>query len=744
MSSGKGILLLTLALGVICTKLTSADVIQTAASTEIRYGAHIDSSGWVNFVVYAPDATQVEVALFNRSDDQIPNQLVPMIPSGTDWKVRVKGVGVGVGTPYMYRASGPNSVLPPQTYGPMFNSNYMLNDPYAFMTQNVTASAFFNSDPLTDITNSVYAGGGKSIVFDHGTDSSAGHVRVAPEDLILYELHVQDYTSRLNGLRNKPGSYLALIERGLNAAGQTAGFDHLVELGVNAIELMPILEYDEETGDVPGRYNHWGYQPTNVFSPEARYTTNPGHQVEEVKQLVKAFHEQNIAVFLDVVYNHTGEEAGSVVGNKVRAKYYNFRGLANGTTYRASPDGTAYLNDSGAGNTINFLGDDQQYTKRWVRDSLNLWFGAYGIDGFRFDLAEILADGSPNAADWVDNDPRYSAAHLHAEPWNGHSWLAFMDSGGWDYTNNRWAKWAGGFRDNARLFSKSDLRNRSAFKQLIEGRSRREDGGDASSKPWRSVNYLAIHDGYTLRDCVWFQDPGNNCWNSNGDENLRRQREKLLLGLLFTAQGVPLLQQGDEFGFSKSRALSQADAANSYNYEAMDGNKSINKTNWLDWQLKAGNNGDTPNGPTYGKELFVWTKNLIALRKHWSHFRRKDFAEYVSDSQHGGVNVGPRNDGKYTYSWEGIDGQPIQIAVIWWGKAGEPDIMALYNEDWNQWSVTNLGDWSNGDWRLLASSWETDGRDFCPLSTWQHDCPTVGQSLMLPGRAMAILISTND
>ena len=143
----------------------------------------------------------------------------------------------------------------------------------------------------------------------------------------------------------------------------------------------------------------------------------------------------------------------------------------------------------------------------WSRTRSPFGYGAYGVDGFRFDLARVLADGSTNAAAWVDLDPRFGPAHLHAEPWDlGGQWWDFMDSAGWDFSNNRWVKWVGKYRDDARQFSESDLRNPSLLKRLIEGRGAvPNSGAPASSKPWRSINFVAIHDGYTLRDCMALQ-----------------------------------------------------------------------------------------------------------------------------------------------------------------------------------------------------------------------------------------------
>jgi pullulanase/glycogen debranching enzyme len=235
----------------------------------------------------------------------------------------------------------------------------------------------------------------------------------------------------------------------------------------------------------------------------------------------------------------------------------------------------------------------------------------------------------------------------------------------------------------------------------------------------------------------------HNCWDSQGDENLRRERSKLLMGVLLTSQGVPLILQGDEFGQTKSGATSQAEAHNTYNYESTAGDTTINHVNWIDWQLKDGDTSASPNAPAYGRELSNWTKELIALRRQWSHFRRADFPEYIQGAP--SDDGGSRNDGRLTYAWEGpAEGMPTQLAAVWWGKAGEPDLMVIYNEHWEPFSVSNLADWSKGNWKVLARSWLGDGEDSCSLRDWQAKCPDAGSRLEVKGRSMAILISDNN
>ncbi len=718
--------------------------IEIAGSAADDLGAHLEAQGWVRFGVHAPGADRVELLVYDDPAATEPEEVVAMRRDGADWRINIRGGSVGPGLLYMFRADGPNELSREDLHGRFFNLRHVFGDPYATLTQNVSQSRVFTGTPFVDADVPFYAGGGKSIVHDPAGDPVPGHVEVEPEDLIVYELHVQDYTARLQSLApGLRGTYLGLAEPGLTTpGGLAAGLDHLVDLGVTAVELMPVMEYDEETGNAPGRLNHWGYMTTNFFSPEARYASAEGQQVLELKTLIRALHDRGIAVFMDVVYNHTAEGQPWIQDGRVALKCYGLTCSALEETFRPTGDGLHFRNDTGTGNDIDFSGGER-WTKRLVRDSLAYWYSANGIDGFRFDLARILADGSADAADWVDNDPRFAGAHLHAEPWdNGGVWWDFMDNYGWSAANNRWAKWSGGFRDNVRRFSASALRDPEVLKRLIEGRGH-SDGSAVSTRPWRSVNIIAVHDGYTLRDCTWFNDAGgsHNCWDSEGDEDLRLRREKLMMGTLLTSLGVPLILQGDEFGRSKSGAAGQPEAHNTYNYESTTGDASIDHVSWIDWGLKDGtpDREAAPGAPDYGPELFAWTRDLIALRKAWSHFRRGDFPSYVVGRPDDSAGA---NDGGYTYSWEGPPaGEPSQLAVIWWGIPGEPDLMVVYNESWEALAVDNLADWSRGDWRVIARS--DLHADTCPVDAWQT-CPAAGDRIEIAGRSMAVLASTND
>ncbi len=648
----------------------------------------------------------------------------------------------------MYRAQGPQDISADDQFGRMFNEHYAARRPVRLQNpERRVLRSCSTSTPFTDIKVPIYAGGGKSLVYDHAADAFPGHVRIEPEDLIVYELHVQDYTARLEALEpGLRGTYLGLAQSGLTTpGGLAAGIDHLVELGVTAVELMPVMEYDEETGNVAGRLNHWGYMTTNFFAPEARYAAVEGEQVIELKQLVKAFHDRGIAVFLDVVYNHTGEQ-----GPWVRA------GAAGRQVLQPHVHGAPPGLSRHPGRAVLL----QQHRHRQRRELHGRRRPLHQAAGrpTRSASGTTLTASTASASTWRGSSPTAPTAPPTGSttmrispprtcmPSRG-TWAA---SGGTSWTISAGAtptiagRSGSGSTATACGASRSPgLRDRSAFKRLIEGYGLTDDGSPASTRPWRSVNFIAVHDGYTLRDCTFFNDAGgsHNCWDSGGDENLRRERSKLLLGVLLTSQGVPLILQGDEFGRTKSGARSQADAHNTYNYKSATGDPAINHVNWIDWRLKDGDAGGSPNAPAYGQELFDWTRGLIALRKQWSHFRRADFA----DVRHGRARTGAANDGRFTYAWEGpAEGEPSQLAVIWWGKAGEPDLMVVYNEHWEPFTRDQSR-------RLVAGQLAGPGpvvvrRRGGPLrpSGLGDSCPDAGGAIEVKGRSMAILISDND
>ena len=418
---------------------------------------------------------------------------------------------------------------------------------------------------------------------------------------------------------------------------------------------------------------------------------------------------------MDVVYNHTAEGDWTQDG-RLAFKCYDFCDDVP-RVYRDTGNGW-FANDSGTGNDVDFSGGGR-FTKS-VPDSLSYGTAPTGS----------TASGSTWHACWPttprtpprgSTTPARSAAHLHAEPWDmgGHGSISWTTPATTP-TTTAGRSGSAGIRDD-RGFSKSTLRT-PRLKRHLEGRGLQRRKGPASSRPWRSVNILAVHDGYTLRDTVFFNDSGgsHNCWDSGGDENLRREREKLLLGVLLTSQGVPLILQGGrvrpdpvrgpltgrrpqhvQLRIDLGRRADQQRELDRLEAEGRRQQRIAERP-----QVRQGTVRLDPR-PDRGAET---VESLPAVR----------LPRLCADAANGGKDAGSANDGRFTYAWEGPpDGSPTQLAVIWWGKPGEPDLMIIYNEASTPFTVENLGNWSQGDWKVLARSWADDAHDFADLEQWE-------------------------
>jgi glycogen operon protein len=419
---------------------------------------------------------------------------------------------------------------------------------------------------------------------------------------------VRGFTRDSTSDTSAPGSYKAMQEK----------IPYLKKLGVTAVELLPIHEFNPheniktnpETGEP--LTNFWGYSTVSFFSPAAWFASDGDGRtaVREFKDLVKALHREGLEVILDVVYNHTAE--GNEYGPTV-----SFRGLDNAVYYMLD-HGRHYLNYSGCGNTLNC---NHPLVRRMILDSLGYWVVEYHVDGFRFDLAAIL--GRAPGGEWIPSysvlndialDPLLSQTKIIAEGW---------DAGGLfkvgDFPSG-WAEWNSHFRDDARAFVKSDPGTLAPCATRIAGSS---DLFEASGRsPWHGINFITAHDGFTLADLVSYNQKHNwtnaednrdgNSWNlswNGGVEGAtrnpditahRRKQCRNLLALLFLSQGTPMLQAGDECGFSKW--------GNNNTYCHDD------RLNWLDWSLVEKN-----------RDLWEYTQFLIHFRAEHPGLRRQSF-----------------------------------------------------------------------------------------------------------------------
>jgi isoamylase/glycogen operon protein len=439
------------------------------------------------------------------------------------------------------------------------------------------------------------------------------------QNLIIYEMHVRGFTEDPSSHVQHPGTFLGMIEK----------IPHLKELGVNAVELLPVFEFDEcenpRTNPQTGKklVNYWGYSTVNFFSPMKRYATTSEKctVIEEFKTLVKELHKNGIEVILDVVYNHTAE------GNE-EGRNFSFRGLDEKTYYILGPHGE-YYNYTGCGNTFNC---NDPVVSSLIVDSLRYWVTEMHVDGFRFDLASILTrnpEGHPLAdppvVRRIAEDPLLKNAKLIAEAWDA----AGLYQVGSFPSYGRWAEWNGKYRDIVRKFIKGTDGNAGPFATSLAGS---QDLYNYEGKPYFSINFVTAHDGFSLRDLVSYnskhnlangennQDGANdneswNCGQEGPTTNAKilmfRQRQmKNFVVALMVSIGTPMMLMGDEYGHTHG---------GNNNTWCHDG--PINAFLW--------------NQLAEEKELFRFFKSMIALRKSNPLLRRTEFLQPADIDWHG-------------------------------------------------------------------------------------------------------------
>ncbi|MFT5161441.1 MAG: isoamylase [Alteromonadaceae bacterium] len=562
-------------------------------------GATYDGQG-TNFALFSANADKVELCLFDADGVQEVQRIV--LPQCTHQVWHVYLPAVKPGSLYGYRVHGPFE--PHQ--GHRFNPAKLLLDPYARQLHGelVPSDVHLAYDKLSlqrDLTldcrdNAAFMP--KCVVIAPLAKISVDDKpRIAHTERIIYELHVKGY-SRLNSQLPEPlrGTYKGLSDESV--------LDYLTDLGITSVELLPVHAFGNETflaeKDLS---NFWGYNSLSFFALHNRYASDNSVIVAEFRQMVAAFHQRNIEVILDVVFNHTAE------GNELGATY-SLKGIDNASYYRLnSKDSRFYENYSGCGNTLNV---QHPRVLQLVMDSLRYWVETIGVDGFRFDLATIVGrDNDGFAPDGhffhcVRQDPVLAGVKLIAEPW---------DIGPDGYQLGRfpsnWLEWNDRFRDTTRRFWRGD-------KGLLPELARRLHGSSdlfeqKAGRPCSSVNFVTSHDGFTLADLVSFAQRHNY---ANGEDNedghkttfsanhgvegqtddptiiqLRAQQQRNMLATLFLAQGTPMLLAGDEFGNS------QAGNNNAYCQD--------NEISWLQWDK---------NTPEHD-DLHSFVRRLISLRK---------------------------------------------------------------------------------------------------------------------------------
>ena len=584
-------------------------------TTGHRYppGATAGEKG-TNFSLFSRHATAVKLFLYEKPDSDKPFQVIDLDPvinrSFFFWHVFLEGMTGQENISYTWKVDGPDNDDP----GSRFDPSVELLDPWAKAVTNVLWQRKYNRDNKDDKPpTSVRAMVLPESDYDWGGDKPLQH---PDENEIIYELHVGGFTRHPSSKVTNPGTFSGIIEK----------VPYLQTLGVTAVELLPIMAFDEH--DLPDKsrdlnlQNYWGYATHSFFSPHPGYCINPlsGSHRDEFRDMVKALHRAGISVILDVVFNHTAE--GGENGPTI-----NFKGLMNSGFYHLEEDDPqAYKNYSGCGNTVNC---NHPLVAHFIVKSLEYWVEEFHIDGFRFDLASILARGE-------DGAPMYHApvvwnielsnslvhTRLYAEAWDA-AGLYQVGS----FPGFRWAEWNGRYRDLIRQFIKGDPGMVSELATRLTGSS---DLYQSSGRlPINSVNFITCHDGFTLYDLVSYNEKHNL---ANGEDNrdgdnqnhsrnygaegvsddpavnvFRLKQVKNFMSVLMLSQGVPMFLAGDEV------LRSQQGNNNGYCQD--------NALNWFDWDL-----------PEKNQEMLSFTKGIIQLRKrHPSLMQRQYLTGTISD-----------------------------------------------------------------------------------------------------------------
>jgi glycogen operon protein len=620
-------------------------------------GATVDDGG-VNFSLFSEEATGVELLLFDAHDDVHPimtQRFDPVVNRSFHfWHMYVRGLTAGYH--YAYRVTGPH------TGGHRFDSEKVLLDPYAKGNTNTLWKPVDACQPGDNLESSMRA----VIVDERGYDWEGDKPLERPmSDTIVYELNVRGFTASPTAGVEHPGTFAGLIEK----------IPYLQELGVTAVELLPIFAFDEREvrgiNPIDGSElrNFWGYDPYLHFSPQASYCINPdeGSQITEFRDLVKALHKAGIEVILDVVFNHTAE--GNHMGPTI-----SFKGLGNDAYYLLHPTQPQYYMDySGCGNTVNA---NHPIVQKFILDCLHYWVEEMHVDGFRFDEGSVLhrgGDGAPMQFPpvvWgIELAEGLADTKMIAEAWDAGG---LYDVG--QFPGSRWSDWNGRFRDDVRRFVRGDLGLIATIATRMSGSMDMYEGGGRS--PANSVNFITAHDGFTLYDLVAYNDKHNEA-NGEGNrdgvnENLswncgvegptddpavnafREQQLKNFASVLFLSQGVPMFVAGDEVG------RTQRGNNNAYCQD--------NDLSWFDWNLTEENAG-----------LFRFFKHMIALRRRHASLRRRSFLT-------GQVN----RRGVPDIRWHGLEleqaewGNPVS-RILAFTLSGveplEPDLHVMMNMD---------------------------------------------------------------
>ncbi len=587
--------------------------IEKAKPVCLNYGADVHSNG-VNFRLYSKNATCVYLLFFDNSDDLLPSVEFKLHPDdhrfGDDWEIFINGAQPG--QLYLYRIEGKTD----KTKGLRYNKSQWLLDPWAKAISTVNGWGDRSviekyADYGDDFDNKLaFSGLAKCVVVKDDFDWGFSKRPYIPmSDTVIYEAHLRGLTAHPSGGFQYPGTYKGIIEL----------IPFFKELGITALELLPIFDFNELENPRKNPHNgnkllnYWGYSTVSFFAPMGKYSSSGtnGEQVTEFREMVKALHESGIEIILDVVFNHTAE------GGK-KGPVFNFKGIDNSVYYITGNKKEEYLDFTGCGNTFN---SNHPVVRKFIVSCLEYWYRDMRVDGFRFDLATSLCrdergrilENPPLIAE-ISESPVLKHAKLIAEAWDMNAYQVGS------FPGRKWSEWNGRFRDDIRRFWKGESSSLPAMAYRLSGNSDLYNHSDRC--PQNSINFITAHDGFTLNDLVSYNRKHNSAngeKNRDGDSNscsfnhgkegekenkkiniVRNRQIKNFLVTLLISQGVPMLTAGDEI------KRTQNGNNNAYCQD--------NEISWINWDLKEKNN-----------ELFQFVKKLIKFRQNNPVFHRKDF-----------------------------------------------------------------------------------------------------------------------
>ncbi|GCF07968.1 glycogen debranching protein GlgX [Dictyobacter arantiisoli] len=704
-------------------------VVATTIETEYGYphplGATINETG-INFSVFADRATSVELLLFDEHDDPDPIFTIKLDPQKNKtfhfWHVLVKGVQPGIH--YAYRVDGYQDV---HGKGDSYNPNKVLIDPYARGNTDALWDRGKACNGEDNVTTSM-----RSVVIDTSHYDWEGDrpLNRLMKDTIIYEMHVKGFTRSSSSNSQYAGTFSGVIEK----------IPYLQELGVTAVELLPVFDFDQKevkqiSPDGTPLTNYWGYDPISFFAPENTYcvSAEAGGHTREFRDMVKAFHKAGIEVILDVVFNHTSE------GNE-NGPTINFKGFANSCYYMLSAQDRRYhMNFSGCGNTLN---GNHPITEKMIIDSLRFWVNEMHVDGFRFDEAAILSrdeNGIPMTYPpviWnIELSEVLADTKVIAEAWDA----AGLYQIGY-FPGYRWGEWNGIFRDAVRHFIKGDQGYVDG--KTIVGRIADVIAGSASifefsgELPINSINFITAHDGFTLNDLVSYNGKHNEVngennndgindnlsWNcgaegETGDPEilaLRKRQIKNFITLLMISQGVPMFVYGDEV------QRTQHGNNNAYCQD--------NELSWFDWNLVDKN-----------QDMFRFFKWIIAFRKQHSLLRRNNFFE-GKVNQRGLADISWHGCSLNHPGWQDPESRVLAVtmgSIAEESSEDDADIHVMFNMDWEdlEFDVPLLTDRS---WYRVVDTAQPSPNDI--LEPGQEVAFT-GNSYRVGNRSVVVLIS---